>query len=90
METLQSVNSRQADAAVIDIVMATYYTGVKFLDLEFSFLLNDEKIGAGFRKDSDLPEKANEFFRTAYEDDTLQTLASRHGIEDAVLNNGSD
>lgn len=87
MEALQSVREKKADAAVIDIIMAAYYTGEgqEFDDLGFNSSLNDEKICAGFRKDSDLTEKANEFLKTAYKDGTIHSLAERYGIGNAVL-----
>ena len=88
LEALQSVQERQADAAVIDIVMATYYTGTEheFNDLDFRLLLSDETICAGFRADSDLTEKANDFLRAAYENGNIEALAKQYGIEDALLN----
>lgn len=87
LEALQSVSSRQTDAAVIDLVMANYYTGADhtFPDLDFSLLLIDEKSCAGFRKDSDLTEMANEFLRETYADGTIRALASQYGIEEALL-----
>lgn len=86
-EALQSVQSKQADATVIDIIMAAYYTGggQEFGDLAFSISLNDEKFCVGFRRDSDLTEKANEFLKTAYEDGTISSLANQYGIGNAVL-----
>lgn len=91
LEAMQSVSAKQADATVIDIVMATYYTGAEgeFSDLDFSLLLNDEKTCAGFRKDSDLTERANEFLKAAYADGTIKALASQYGIEDAIMD-GND
>ncbi|MGN1146976.1 MAG: transporter substrate-binding domain-containing protein [Lachnospiraceae bacterium] len=87
VEALQSVSTKKADAAVIDIIMAAYYAGdgQEFDNLGFTVALNDEKICVGFRKDSDLTEKANEFLQAAYEDGTISALASRYGIENAVL-----
>ncbi len=87
MEALQGVCSKQTDAAVIDIIMAEYYTGnvEEFADLQFNISLNDEKFCVGFRRDSDLTEKANEFLRTAYQDGTIRSLADRYGIGNAVL-----
>ena len=87
MEALQSVSKKKTDATVIDIVMAAYYTGdgKEFDDLGFAISLNDEKICVGFRKDSDLTEKANEFLKAAYEDGTISSLAEQYGIENAVL-----
>lgn len=87
MEALQSVSSKQTDAAVIDIIMAEYYTGnvQEFTDMQFHISLNDEKICVGFRRDSDLTEKANEFLETAYQDGTIRSLADQYGIGNAVL-----
>lgn len=86
-EALQSVSGKKADATVIDIIMAAYYTGDghEFDNLGFTISINDEKICVGFRKDSDLTEKANEFLKTAYEDGTIGSLAEQYGIESAVL-----
>lgn len=85
-EALQSVCDRKADAAVIDIIMASYFTGEgqEFADLDFSISLNDEKIGVGFRKKSDLTKRANEFLQTAYEDGTMRRLADKYNIEEAL------
>jgi len=87
MEALQSVREKKTDAAVIDIIMAEYYTGdgQEFEDLQFSISLNDEKFCVGFRKESDLTQKVNEFLKTAYEDGTINALADKYGIENAVL-----
>lgn len=87
MEALQSVRENKADAAVIDIIMAGYYTddGHEFDDLGTDIFLNDEKICVGFRKDSDLTERANAFLKASYEDGTISSLADQYGIKDAVL-----
>jgi len=87
MEALQSVCAKQTDAAVTDIIMAEYYTGnvQEFANLEFSISLKDEKICVGFRRNSDLTEKANEFLRTAFKDGTITSLANQYGIGNAVL-----
>ena len=87
MEAMQSVRERNADATVIDIIMAAYHTanGQEFDDLGFSVSLNDEKICVGFRKDSDLIPKVNEFLKAAYEDGTIRSLADQYEIGNAVL-----
>ena len=91
MDALKAVQAKRADAAVIDLIMAAYYTGEgqAFKDLKFDIYLNDETICVGLRKDSDLTEKVNEFLRNAYEDGTINALAERYGIENAVLKTGS-
>lgn len=87
MEALQSVLKGQTDAAVIDIIMAEYYTGNvdEFAGMQFNISLNDEKFCVGFRKDSDLTKKADEFLGTAYQDGTIRSLADEYGIGNAVL-----
>ena len=87
LEALQSVVDKKADATVIDIIMAAYYTGggKEFDELGFDISLNDEKICVGFRKDSDLAEKVNEFLKASYEDGTISSLADQYGIENAIL-----
>lgn len=91
MDALKAVQAKRADAAVIDLIMAAYYTGEgqAFKGLKFDIYLNDETICVGLRKDSDLTEKVNEFLRNAYEDGTINALAERYGIENAVLKTGS-
>lgn len=88
MEALRSVRAKQTDAAVIDTIMAEYYTGEgqEFEDLQSDISLNDEKFCVGFRRDSDLTPKVNAFLKTAYEDGTINALAKKYGIENAVLN----
>ncbi len=86
-DALQSVCDKETDAAVIDIIMAAYYTGEdqEFGGLGFQFSLNDEKICVGLRKDSDLAERVNTFLADSGEDGTLKELAEKYGIEGAVL-----
>lgn len=92
MEALQSVREKKADAAVIDVIMASSNVGdgQEFEDLDFNISLNDEKICVGFRKDSDLTEKVNEFLEAAYENGRIHSLADKYEIKDAVLQDVSD
>lgn len=84
---LQSVLDKKADATVIDIIMAAYNTGAgqEYDELGIVVSLNDEKIGVGFRKDSDLTQEVNAFIQAAYEDGSINALAEKYGIENAVL-----
>lgn len=86
-EALQSVSEKKADATVIDVIMAAYYTDDKqeYSDLGFEIAVSDETICIGFRKDSDLTEKANAFLKASYEDDSIRTLAEKYGIGNALL-----
>lgn len=86
-DALQSVLDKKADATVIDIIMAAYNTsgGQAYDKLGFAISLNDEKICVGFRKGSDLVQKADAFIQEAYENGSINTLAEKYGIENAVL-----
>lgn len=86
-EALQGVLDKKADAAVIDIIMATSNTGEgqAYDQLGFAVSLNDEKICVGFRKDSDLTKEADAFIQAAYEDGSIHALAKKYGIGHAVL-----
>lgn len=86
-EALQSVLDKKADATVIDIIMAAYNTsdGQEYGELGFAISLNDEKICVGFRKGSDLAQKADTFIQAAYEDGSVKALAEKYGIKNAVL-----
>lgn len=86
-EALQSVVDGRADAAVIDINMAGYYTaeGKEFDSLAFDFPLNDEKICVGLRKSSDLTQKVDAFLEKNMSDGTMEELAQQYGIAEAVL-----
>lgn len=86
-EALQSVLDKKADATVIDIIMAAHNTsaGEEYDKLGFAISLNDEKICVGFRKGSDLAREADAFIQAAYEDGSINTLAHKYGIENAVL-----
>ncbi len=86
MEALESVREKKTDAAVIDRIMAAYYTGdgQEYDDLGFSIALNDETFCVGFRKNSDLTEKVNVFLEDASQDGTIKALADQYGIASAV------
>lgn len=86
-EALQSVLDKKADAAVIDIIMAAYNTGdgQAYDRLGFAVSINDEKICVGFRKGSDLTKEADALIQAVYEDGSIDVLAKKYGIGNAVL-----
>lgn len=86
LKALESVQKKQADAAVVDIIIASSYieTRQQFGDLGFEISLNDEKDCVGFRKGSDMTEKANKFLQTVQEDGTIRNLAKKYKIEEAI------
>ncbi|MDE5604372.1 MAG: transporter substrate-binding domain-containing protein [Eubacterium sp.] len=80
--TLLEVNAGKSDAAIIDSTMAAAMTGAgtDYADLAAGLQLVDEQYGIGFRKESDLTEKMNEFLAKAKEDGTLQKLADQYKV----------
>lgn len=87
-EALQSVLDKKADATVIDIIMAAHNTraGQEYDEFGAGIPLNDEKICVGFRKGSDLTSEADAYIQAVYEDGSIETLAEKYGIGNAVLN----
>lgn len=87
MEAMQSVSEGRTDAAVMDIVMAGYYTaeGRESAELTYRLPLNDEKICVGMRKGSDLTEQVNAFLERKSADGSLKETAEKYGIGGAVL-----
>ena len=85
--TLSEVKSGTSDAAIIDFLMAISMTGdgTGYADLTYTAKLNSEEYGVGFRKNSDLTEKLNEFFKTAYADGTMKKIAETYGIAEQLI-----
>ena len=71
-----------SDACVIDITMAYAMTGegTSYADLGIGLSLTEEFYGVGFRKDSDLTAKFNEFMAKAMGDGTLDALAAKYSL----------
>lgn len=86
-EALQSVLDKKADATVIDIIMAAHNTraGQEYDEFGAGIPLNDEKICVGFRRGSDLTRKADAYIQAIYEDGSINRMAEKYGIENAVL-----
>ena len=79
---LMEVAAGTADVCVIDITMANNMTGAgtNYADLGKSLSLTEEEYGVGFRKDSDVTAKLNEFLSKLMKDGTLQALADKYGL----------
>ena len=71
-----------SDACVIDITMANAMTGegTSYADLATGISLTEEFYGVGFRKDSDLAAKFDEFMDKLLSDGTLDTLAEKYSL----------
>lgn len=84
---LMEVKSGTCDAAIIDSLMAAAMVGegTGYADLTYTVKLNSEKYGVGFRKNSDLVEKLNDFLKTSYQDGTMMKLAEKYGVQASVI-----
>ena len=76
------VTSGSADACVIDITMANAVVGegTGFPDLAVAVALTEEEYGVGFRQDSDVTAKLNDFMKKLMNDGTLDALAETYGV----------
>ena len=81
-KALMEVAAGTADACIIDITMANAMTGegTDYAGLGYTLKLNTEEDGVGFRKDSDLTAKFNEFMASLKADGTLQALAEKYQL----------
>lgn len=84
---LTEVMSGTADAAVIDFLMAASMVGegTSYDKLAYTVSLAEEKYGVGFRKGSDMAEKLNDFFKSAYSDGTMNQIAEKYKIQDYLV-----
>ena len=90
LDALQSVASGKADAAVIDAIMAGSLIGPgkQFENLTGTATLSSEEYGIGFRKNSDLAELLNAFWKENLEDGTVDAAARQYGMQAAVIGLG--
>ena len=86
-DTLLEVKAGTSDAAVIDALMAAAMVGegTDYADLTYTFALNSEEYGVGFRKGSDLAAALNEFMAAAYADGTMLAIAEEYGVQAAII-----
>ncbi len=84
---LFEVKSGTSDAAIIDYLMASAMVGegTAYDDLTYTASLNSEEYGVGFRKNSDLAEKLNEFFVDSYANGTMKATAEKYNIADKLI-----
>ena len=86
-DTLMEVSAGTSDAAVIDSLMAAAMVGegTSYANLTYTVGLASELYGVGFRKGSDLAAALNDFFKAAYDDGTMMTLAETYGVQAAII-----
>ena len=76
-----------SDAAVIDSLMAAAMVGegTGYENLAYTFGLNSEEYGVGFRKGSDLAKALNDFFSSSYADGSMMECAEKYGVQAALI-----
>ena len=92
-KALMEVQAGTSDAAIIDSLMAGAMVGegTSYPNLVYTLDLNEangddaENYVVGFRKDSDLTAAFNDFYKSAYEDGTVEKLAETYGVQEAIV-----
>ena len=92
-DALMEVAAGTSDACVIDLLMegAMIGEGTSYPNLAHAFDLTaasheePENYVVGFRKDSDLTAAFNDFYKSAYEDGTVEKLAEKYGVQEAIV-----
>ncbi len=86
-DALMEVAAGTSDAAIIDALMAAAMVGpgTSYENLTYTWGLNDEEYGVGFRKNSDLTDELNAFLKGAYEDGTTMFIAKKYGVEASII-----
>lgn len=86
-DALMEVAAGTSDAAVIDSLMAAAMVGegTGYPNLVYTFGLNSEEYGVGFRKGSELAAALNDFMVKAWEDGTMLKIAEAYGVQAAII-----
>ncbi|MST74944.1 transporter substrate-binding domain-containing protein [Roseburia sp. MUC/MUC-530-WT-4D] len=91
-DALMEVKSGTSDAAIIDLLMAGAMIGegTSYPDLTYTDKLTTEEYGVGCRKGSDLASYINQVFAESYADGTMQDIAKKYGVQEALLEQDAD
>ena len=86
-DALMEVKSGTSDAAIIDLLMAGAMIGegTSYPDLKYTDKLTTEEYGVGCRKDSDLTDYINNFFKDTYASGEMKKTAKNYGVQEAIL-----
>ncbi len=86
-DTLMEVSAGTSDASIIDLLMAGAMIGegTDYPTLTHTLELTTEEYGVGCRKGSDLASFINDEFKTLYADGTMQQIAEKYGVQDALI-----
>ena len=86
-DALMEVASGTSDACVIDLLMAGAMIGegTSYEKLTYTVSLTTEEYGVAFRKNSDLTEKLNQFFKDSYADGSMMKIAKKYGVQESIV-----
>ncbi len=86
-KALMEVASGSVDACVIDLLMAGAMIGdgTSYPDLDTAVELSSEEYGVGFRKESNLVDAFNSFWKEAYDAGTVVETADTYGIAKNII-----
>lgn len=86
-KALMEVASGTSQACVIDLLMAGAMIGegTSYPDLAIGIELESEEYGVGFRKNSDLIEEFNKFWKKQYDDGFVTVIAEKYGIAQNII-----
>lgn len=86
-DAVMEVAAGTSDACVIDLLMAGAMVGegTGYENLTHTVELNSEEYGAGCRKGSDLAEYINSQMKTLYDNGTMKEIATKYGVQDALI-----
>ena len=84
---LMEVKEGKSDAAIIDSLMAGAMIGegTAYEELTYTVKLNNEEYGVGFRQGSNLVDEFNKFFEEKTKDGTVQNIATKYGVQEALI-----
>lgn len=86
-DALMEIASGTSDAGIIDLLMAGAMIGegTSYPDLIYTEELTKEEYGVGCRKGSELAAYINAVFAESYEDGSMQEIAEKYGVQEAIL-----
>lgn len=86
-DALMEVASGTSDAAIIDLLMAGAMIGegTSYPNLTLGEELTKEEYGVGCRKGSDLVSYINSVFAETYADGSLESTATKYGVQESLL-----
>ncbi len=86
-DAVMEVDAGTSQACIIDLLMAGAMVGegTSYADLTHTVELTKEEYGIGCRKGSDLAAYINDQLAAFYKDGSMQDIAKKYGVQDALI-----